>query len=162
MGVYRDDKSKPYILECVRRAEKKILELDMDHEYSPIEGIASFVNKSLTLAYGDDCKQLKEGRVAAAQGISGTGSLRLGFQFLADWYPHKDVDVLTPNSTWPLHRGIVDSVGKKWSNYRYYDPNTKGLDFKGFLEDMKNAKNNSIVLLHVCAHNPTGVDPNPA
>ena len=58
MGVYRDDKNKPFILECVRRAEKKILDLDMDHEYSPIEGIASFVNKSLTLAYGADNKQL--------------------------------------------------------------------------------------------------------
>ena len=58
MGVYRDDKSKPYVLECVRRAEKKILDLDMDHEYSPIEGIASFVNKSLTLAFGADNKQL--------------------------------------------------------------------------------------------------------
>ena len=81
--------------------------------------------------------------------------------FLADWYPHKEVDVLTPNSTWPLHRGLVEIVGKKWQNYRYYDPKTKGLDFKGFTEDLKNAKNNSIVLLHVCAHNPTGVDPTP-
>lgn len=162
MGVYRCDKAKPLILECVRRAEKKILDLDMDHEYAGIQGIDSYVAKCLTLAYGADNKQVKEGRVAAAQGISGTGSLRLGFQLLADWYPHKDVDVLVPNPTWPLHRGIVEVVGRKWQNYRYYDPKTKGLDFAGFSEDLKNAKNNSIVLLHVCAHNPTGVDPTPA
>lgn len=58
---------------------EKILDLDMDHEYASIEGIPSFVAKSLTLAYGADNKQLKDGRIAAAQGISGTGSLRLGF-----------------------------------------------------------------------------------
>lgn len=162
MGVYRCDKSKPFILECVRRAEKKILDLDMDHEYAGIQGIDSYVAKCLTLAYGADNKQVKEGRVAAAQAISGTGSLRLGFQLLADWYPHKDVDVLVPNPTWPLHRGLVEVVGRKWQNYRYYDPKTKGLDYAGFAEDLKNAKNNSIVLLHVCAHNPTGVDPTPA
>lgn len=78
MGVYRCNESKPYILECVRRAEKKILADNMDHEYSPIEGIASYTKKALTLAFGADCKQLKENRIAAAQGISGTGSLRLG------------------------------------------------------------------------------------
>jgi aspartate aminotransferase len=114
MGVYRCDKGKPFILDCVRQAEKKILDLDMDHEYAGIQGIDSYINKCLVLAYGADNKQLKEGRIAGAQAISGTGSLRLGFQFLADWYPHKDVDVLVPNQTWPLHRGIVENVGRKW------------------------------------------------
>lgn len=162
MGVYRCDKGKPFILECVRKAEQRIMELNMDHEYAPIQGIDSYVAKCLTLAYGSDNKAVKEGRVAAAQGISGTGSLRVGLQLLSNWYPHKDVDVLVPNPTWPLHRGLVEVTGKKWQHYRYYDPKTKGLDFKGFCEDLKNAKNNSIILLHVCAHNPTGVDPTPA
>jgi aspartate aminotransferase len=52
MGVYRDDKNKPFILECVRRAEERILNLNMDHEYAAIDGISSFVAKSLNLAYG--------------------------------------------------------------------------------------------------------------
>lgn len=64
-----------------------------------------------------------------------------------------------PNPTWPLHRNLVEITGRKWNNYRYYDPKTKGLDFNGFAEDMKKAKDGSIILLHVCAHNPTGVDP---
>lgn len=133
----------------------------MDHEYAAMHGIDSFIAKSLQLAYGSDCKQLQEGRIGAAQAISGTGSLRLGLQLLSDWYPHKDVNVLVPEPTWPLHRGLVEIVGKKWKAYRYYDPKTKGLDFNGFCEDLKNAQDNSIVLLHVCAHNPTGVDPSP-
>lgn len=162
MGVYRCDKGKPFILDCVRQAEHRILELDMDHEYAGIQGIDSYIAKCLTLAYGPDNKQLQEGRVAGCQGISGTGSLRVGLQFLKDNYPHKDFDVLVPGPTWPLHRGLADIVGMKWKEYRYYNPKTKGLDFDGFAEDLKNAKDNSIVLLHVCAHNPTGVDPTPA
>jgi aspartate aminotransferase len=159
MGVYRCDKGKPFILDCVRKAEQKILDLDMDHEYAGIQGIDSYIAKCLNLAYGADNTAVKEGRVAAAQSISGTGSLRLGMQFLADWYPHKDVDIMVPAPTWPLHKGLVGIVGRNCKEYRYYDPKTKGLDFDGMVEDLKNAKPNTIVLLHVCAHNPTGVDP---
>jgi aspartate aminotransferase len=54
MGAYRDDNGKPYILPCVRLAEERILANDMDHEYAGIQGIDSFVDKSLKLAYGDD------------------------------------------------------------------------------------------------------------
>jgi aspartate/tyrosine/aromatic aminotransferase len=43
--------------------------------------------------------------------------------------------------------------------YRYFDPKTKSLDFNGLMEDLDHAKSDSIVLFHVCAHNPTGVDP---
>lgn len=38
----------------------------MDHEYCHIHGIDSYITKCLTLAYGADNKQVKEGRVAAA------------------------------------------------------------------------------------------------
>ena len=44
--------------------------------------------------------------------------------------------------------------------YRYYDPNTKGLNFGGLKEDLTNAPEGSVVILHACAHNPTGVDLN--
>lgn len=83
----------------------------------------------------------------------------MGFTFLRDWYPHKEAEVYLPNPTWPLHRTICDLSSFKWNNYRYFHPKTKGLDFDGMIEDLKVAKDGSIVLLHVCAHNPTGVDP---
>jgi aspartate aminotransferase len=82
-------------------------------------------------------------------------------QFLNDFYP-KDADIHVPSPTWPLHKGLVGLVGRKLQEYRYYDPKTKGLDYDGFLADIKNAKDGSIFLMHVCAHNPTGVDPTPA
>lgn len=159
MGAYRDDNGKPYILPCVRRAEEIILEKNMDHEYSGIQGIDSYVAKALTLAYGEDSKPRQEGRIAAAQSISGTGSLRLGFEFMSAWYPHKDIDVYVPAPTWPLHRGLAEKVGYNWKEYRYFHKETKGLDFDGLVDDLHKAKDHSIILMHVCAHNPTGVDP---
>ena len=134
----------------------------MDHEYAGIEGIPSYVNNVLRLAYGADSQLLKDGRVAGAQSISGTGSLRLGFEFLAQFYPTKGAEVYVPNPTWPVHKTIPERVGLKWQQYRYFDQKTKGLDITGLLEDLDKAKNESIVLFHVCAHNPTGVDPTPA
>jgi len=159
MGVYRCNEGKPYVLDCVRKAQWKISEMDMDHEYAGIQGIDSYIAKCLVLAYGEDNKARKEGRIAAAQSISGTGSLRLGMQFLADWYPNKDAAIYVPQPTWPLHNNLVGIVGRQLQKYRYYDPKTKGLDYAGYLEDLKNAPNGSIFLMHVCAHNPTGVDP---
>lgn len=159
MGAYRTDDGKPYILPCVREAETRILEQDMDHEYAGIQGIDSFIQKVLTVAYGAESKALKDGRIAGAQSVSGTGSLRLGFEFFSQWYPHKDIDVMVPNPTWPLHRGLCEKVGYQWKPYRYFDSKTKRLDFDGMCEDLEKAKKHSLILMHVCAHNPTGVDP---
>ena len=58
MGAYRDDQGKPYILECVRRAEQQLLDSNTDHEYAPISGLDSYVQKCLKLAYGADSKAL--------------------------------------------------------------------------------------------------------
>jgi aspartate aminotransferase, mitochondrial len=158
-GVYRDDNNKPYVLNCIRAAEKIIVDKQMDHEYAGIQGIDSFVANSLKLAYGEDSQLLKDGRVAGSQSLSGTGSLRLGFEFLQQFYPVKGAEVLTPTPTWPVHNTIPGRVGLKQKGYRYFDNKTKGLDLNGMLEDLDKAANEQIVLLHVCAHNPTGVDP---
>jgi aspartate aminotransferase len=133
----------------------------MDHEYAGIQGIDSFVANSLKLAYGEDSQLLKDGRVAGSQSLSGTGSLRLGFEFLQQFYPVKGAEVWNPTPTWPVHNTIPGRVGLKAKSYRYFDPKTKGLDLNGMLEDLDKAANEQIVLLHVCAHNPTGVDPTP-
>ena len=131
----------------------------MDHEYASIQGIDSFIDKSVKLAYGGDSEIYKNGQIAGAQSLSGTGAIRLGFEFLKDFYPKKGVEVLTPDPTWPIHRTIAEKTGYKWVNYRYYDPKSKSLNLTGLLEDFNKAQDESIVVLHVCAHNPTGVDP---
>jgi aspartate aminotransferase, mitochondrial len=161
MGAYRDDKGKPYILDCVREAEERMLKNNMDHEYAGIQGIDSYIEKCVELGFGVNNKQRKEGRITGAQSISGTGALRLGLMFFSQWYPHKDIEYLVPNPTWPVHKTLGDLCGLKTKEYRYYDAKTKGLDFDGMIADLKAAKDHSFALFHVCAHNPTGVDPTP-
>ena len=95
----------------------------------------------------------------ACQSLSGTGSLRVGLDFIKEWYHNKDAVVYTPDPTWPTHRGIATRAGFPWKNYRYYDKSKKGFDLIGMLEDLDKAPNESIIMLHVCAHNPTGCDP---
>jgi len=48
---------------------------------------------------------------------------------------------------------------KTYGSYRYWDATTKGLDIEGMLSDLKAAPPKTVVILHACAHNPTGVDP---
>jgi aspartate aminotransferase, cytoplasmic len=128
-------------------------------EYLGIAGLPEFCKLSQKLAFGDSPAVI-EGRISTAQTLSGTGSLRVGAEFLANFYPHKTIYVCQP--TWGNHNKIFPKGGIAIKPYRYYDPKSKGLDFFGMLEDLGRAERGAVVLLHACAHNPTGVDPNEA
>lgn len=82
VGAFRDNNGKPYVLPCVTKAEEIILQQGMDHEYAPIDGLAGFRQKAAVVAFGADSDVLKSNRLATCQSLSGTGSLRLGFEFL--------------------------------------------------------------------------------
>jgi len=47
---------------------------------------------------------LKEGRIGSIQSISGTGSLRIGFEFLAKYNPRA---IYISNPTWLNHKNII-------------------------------------------------------
>lgn len=81
--------------------------------------------------------------------------------FFGNWYPNKEIDFKVPEQTWPIHRTLAEIAGYKWTPYRYFDQKTKGLDFDGMIADLNAAKDGSAAMFHVCAHNPTGVDPTP-
>jgi aspartate aminotransferase len=121
MGAYRCDNGKPYILKSVAEAEKRIMAKNMDHEYAPIDGIATYKEAALRVALGDDHDIIKDGRYAAMQSLSGTGSLRTGFEFLKEWYPKKDAKIYIPDPSWPTHKGIALRSGFDTVAYRYYD-----------------------------------------
>jgi aspartate aminotransferase len=61
--------------------------------------------------------------------------------------------------TWANHFAIFKNVDINPLTYPYYNPNTIGLDFDGFVAALGAAPDRSVFLLHGCAHNPTGVDP---
>ena len=103
---------------------------------------------------------MRENRLAISQSISGTGALRVGGEFLARFHPGPR-KIFLPTPTWGNHTPIFKDSRLEVASYRYFDPKTNGLDFPGMIQDLQSAPVGSIVLLHACAHNPTGVDPTP-
>lgn len=132
------------------------MESKLDKEYAPITGVPAFTKSALKLAYADSTP-LKEDRIAVTQSVSGTGALRIGGAFLERHYPSKTIYIPTPS--WANHRAVFQDSGLEVKQYRYYNKSTIGLDFDGMISDLKNLPKKSVILLHACAHNPTGVDP---
>ncbi|KAL5494895.1 AAT1 [Sanghuangporus weigelae] len=160
VGAYRDDAGKPYVLPSVKRAEQTLSSSLLDKEYLPITGLPEFTKNAAKLAYGGESKPLVSNSISVTQSISGTGALRIGGAFLARFYPHTKV-IYLPVPSWGNHTPIFRDSGLEVRGYRYFDKKTVGLDFAGLKEDLQNAPERSIVLLHACAHNPTGIDPTP-
>jgi aspartate aminotransferase, mitochondrial len=163
VGAYRDEKGLPWVLPSVRAAELKLLEENDNKEYIPIEGDPEFINKALLFAYGADADL---SRIAGVQSLSGTGACRIGGHFLAKFF-HKEKRnkpiIYIPTPTWGNHYKIFQECGLETRSYRYYSRATNGLDLQGMLDDLSGPEtpDECIVLLHACAHNPTGCDPTP-
>ncbi|KAK0570651.1 hypothetical protein LWI29_004437 [Acer saccharum] len=159
IGVYRTEEGKPLLLNVVRKAEKLLVnELSANKEYLPITGLAEFNKLSAKLIFGADSSAILENRVTTVHCLSGSGSLRIGAEFLAKHYHQRIVYMSQP--TYANHPNFFVAAGITVKTYRYYDPTTCGLDFQGMLEDLGAASSGAIVLLQTCGHNPTGVDPN--
>jgi len=158
VGAYRDDKGQPYVLPSVRKAEDKVVASKLHKEYAGITGLPEFTKAAALLAYGADSTALD--RVVITQSISGTGALRIGGAFLQRFFPGAK-KVYLPTPSWANHGAVFRDSGLDIEKYRYYNKDTIGLDFEGMVADIKAAPKGSIILLHACAHNPTGVDPTP-
>ncbi|KAL1557358.1 Aspartate aminotransferase 3, chloroplastic [Salvia divinorum] len=158
VGAYRTEEGKPLVLNVVRKAEQMLVnDRSRVKEYLPIVGLADFNKLSAKLILGTDSPAIQDNRVTTVQCLSGTGSLRVGAEFLARHYHQHTIYI--PQPTWGNHVKIFGLAGLAVKTYHYYDPATRGLNFKGLLEDLGSAPSGAIVLLHACAHNPTGVDP---
>lgn len=160
VGAYRDDAGKPYVLPVVRKAEALINERQLDKEYAPISGLPDFCKLSAELAFGPDSCATGDNRNATVQSLSGTGALRIGGAFLSR-FMNTSKTIYLPTPTWGNHLPVFKDSGLTLQRYSYYEPTTCGLDFKRLVEDISKMPPKSIILLHACAHNPTGVDPTP-
>lgn len=158
VGAYRTNEGKPLVLRVVRKVEQMLLDQKLDKEYIPQDGLAAFNEHSPKLLLGNDSRAIREKRVACCQTISGTGALRVATEFIKDFLP-SGTTVYVPNPTWGNHFKILAKVGVPHGSYRYLNKAKLSLDLEGLLGDMENAADGSVFLLHVCAHNPTGVDP---
>lgn len=157
VGVYYDDDGKVPLLECVRRAERQLVDEAAPRNYLPIDGLPAYDCAVRALVFGGDSTALKEGRIVTVQALGGTGGLKIGADFLRRVAPKTEVWISDP--TWENHRGLFENAEFTVHAYPYYDAKTHGLNFEGMVAALRAMPAGSIVVLHACCHNPTGVDP---
>jgi aromatic-amino-acid transaminase len=160
VGVYYDDNGKLPLLACVQAAEKTMMDKPTARGYLPIDGIVAYDAAVKALVFGAESEAVKSGRVATIQALGGTGGLKVGADFLKHLNPNAKVLISDPS--WENHRALFTNAGFKVESYRYYDAQTRDLNFAGMLADLNAAAAGTVAVLHACCHNPTGYDITPA
>jgi len=156
IGIYFDDAGKIPMLPSVRAAEHKVVADAGARPYLPMEGAANFRTAVQELLFGADSAAVKAGRVVTIQAVGSSGGLKVGGDFIKRYFPTSTMLVSDP--TWDNHKAVFEGCGLTVKTYPYYDAATGGLRFDAMIEALKAAEKKSIVLLHACCHNPTGVD----
>lgn len=159
VGVYYDDDGKVPLLECVRRAEAQRIASGAPKAYLPIDGLPAYDCAVQELVFGTQSAALRENRIVTVQALGGTGGLRIGADLLRRVAPQAAVLISDPS--WENHRALFEAAGFRVESYPYYDPATHGIDFEAMLGALRAAAAGTIVVLHSCCHNPTGVDLDP-
>ena len=156
VGVYYDENGKLPLLECVRKAERVMLDTPSPRGYLPIDGIAAYDAAVKVLVFGGDSEPVSSGRVATVQAIGGTGGLKVGADFLKKLNP--GATVLISDPSWENHRALFTQAGFPVESYPYYDATKRGVNFDGMLKALHAAPAGTVAVLHACCHNPTGYD----
>ena len=156
IGIYYDENGQIPVLRSVQKAEASLAKHVTPKPYLPMEGMESYRNAIQELVFGADHPLRKAGRIATIQTVGGSGALKVGADFLKRFFP--DAQVWVSDPTWDNHRSMFDGAGFVVNDYPYYDDSTGTIDIDGMLETLQRLPKRSIVLLHPCCHNPTGVD----
>ncbi|MGE5863523.1 MAG: aromatic amino acid transaminase [Rhizobacter sp.] len=156
IGIYFDDAGRLPVMKSVLEAETAMLQSLGPRPYQPMEGAANYREAVQHLLFGAEHEAVRSGRIATIQTLGGSGGLKVGGDFLKRYFPDSGVWVSDP--TWDNHRAMFEGAGFPVSTYPYYDPATGGLRFEAMLQAFESLPARSIVLLHACCHNPTGVD----
>jgi aromatic-amino-acid transaminase len=156
IGIYFDDDGRLPVMQAVHAAEALILNDPGPKPYLPMAGFAAYREVVQTLVFGPQCPAQEQGRIATVQTLGGSGALKIGADFIKRYFPQVQVWVSDP--TWENHRFIFERAGFTVNTYPYYDEATGGLKFDAMLAAIDALPKRSVVVLHACCHNPTGVD----
>lgn len=153
VGVYKDPTGLTPVMRAVKDAERRIWEAETTKAYTALTGEPAYL-KALSSMVLDDA--LDDARTAMLSTVGGTGAIRQALEMARMGNPDLTVHVSDP--TWPNHLSILKFVGIPFVEYRYFDAETRGVDFEGMKADIARAKKGDLVLLHGCCHNPTGAN----
>ncbi|MEM8655158.1 MAG: amino acid aminotransferase [Pseudomonadota bacterium] len=153
VGVYKDASGNTPIMRAIKTAEEQLWHAETTKSYVGLAGAPDFNDAMVKLVLGDAVPRAAVYSVATP---GGTGAVRQAFELAKMASPGGRVFVSNP--TWPNHLSILDYLGMEKVMYRYFDDETRGVDFDGMIADLKQAKKGDLVLLHGCCHNPTGAN----
>ena len=156
VGIYYDETGRIPVLRAVKEVEQKLAVESLPRGYLPIDGLPAYTQATQKLVFGPESPLLAAGRVATSQTIGGSGALRVGADLLRKALPNAKVAISSPS--WENHRVVFTAAGFDVVEYAYYDAATHGLNFADMLADLNKLEPGTVVLLHACCHNPTGVD----
>lgn len=159
IGIYFDDDGRIPMLDSVRKAELAVVADAGARPYLPMEGAANFREAVQVLLFGAEHPARKEGRIVTIQSVGSSGGLKVGADFIKRYFPESSIYVSDP--TWDNHRAVFEGSGIEVKTYPYYDAATGGVRFADMLAAIRALPAKSVVLLHACCHNPTGVDLTP-
>ena len=157
IGIYFDDDGKIPMLDSVRKAELQVVAEAGARPYLPMEGAANFRSAVQKLLFGDGNPVLE--RTVTIQSVGSSGGLKVGADFIKRYFPDSAIYVSDP--TWDNHRAVFEGSGIEVRTYPYYDAATGGVRFADMLAALQALPAKSVVLMHACCHNPTGVDLTP-
>ncbi len=157
VGVYYNEYGKVPLLQAVQEAELSYVKSSAPRGYLPIEGLPEYNRGTQALLFGKKSDLVEQKRVLTVQTLGGTGALKIGADFLKQFLPKSKVLISDPS--WENHRALFKRAGFFIETYPYYDNNLRILNFEGMISCLKKASPKSIVVLHACCHNPTGIDP---
>ena len=155
VGVYKNAEGLTPVMRAVKTAEQQLWERETTKSYVGLVGDPHFSDVMIDLVLSDS---VARGNVAAAATPGGTGAVRQAFELLKMANP--DVRVFVSDPTWPNHLSILKYLDLPVVPYRYFDSETRGVDFAGMMEDLADARSGDVILLHGCCHNPTGANLN--
>ena len=152
VGVYKDATGLTPVMRAVKAAEKKLWEVEKTKTYTGLAGEPAFNAAMVTMILGEGFAD----RAASVATPGGTGAIRQALELIKLASP--TATVWLSNPTWPNHPSIIKYLGMPMAEYRYFDAETRGIDFAGLMEDLAKVKAGDAVLLHGCCHNPTGAN----
>ncbi|MFC3532291.1 aromatic amino acid transaminase [Vogesella facilis] len=156
IGLYYDEEGRIPLLPSVQKAEAQRVAVAGTRSYQPMEGAANYRAAVQALLWGAGHEAVAAGRIATIQTIGGSGALKIGADLLKRYFPQSEVWVSSP--TWDNHRAMFEGAGFVVHDYPYYDAASGGVKFDEMIACFKQLPAKSVVLLHPCCHNPTGVD----
>ena len=157
VGVYKNEEGKTPILDCVKAAERRLVDVENTKSYLPMNGPPEYGSLVRQLLFGEGSSLVGDGRAATLQTPGGTGGLRVAADFLRSRLAVRKIWVSKP--TWANHPGIFSAAGLEVDSYPYLGSDGVSLDFDAMLSGLKEIPRGEVVCLHACCHNPTGIDP---